>query len=65
MVMLTPMNGRRRRRSAEEMEEELSFVALKAVDMYVRGCRGQERERLSPFGQIVWKKMLSGLDKIL
>ena len=47
------------------MEEELSSMALKAVDMYVRGCRGHEQEGLSPFGQIVWKKMLYGLDKIL
>ena len=46
----------RKRRSGRPMMDELSLVAMKAVAIYIQGCRGQEQcsanigiEGLSPF----------------
>ena len=52
--------------------DELSLVAMKAVAIYVQGCRrGQEQcsaniglEELSTFGKTVLEKLISGFERL-
>ena len=52
--------------------DELSLVAMKAVAIYVQGCRGGQGqcsanngvEGLSPFGKTVLEKLISGFERL-
>ena len=71
MVMLTPMNGRKRR-SPQLPIDELSHIAMNIVTLYLQDCQGQGKynandglEGLSPFGKTVLLKSISGFEKLL